>query len=62
MYNLTIKKGSTKGEKTMTKAERTAIKARTRDLINQGIEKELAQVMAKVELETGLIKVVVQSN
>lgn len=44
---------------TMTKAERKAIEARTKDLIAQGIDKELAKVMAKVELETGLIKVVV---
>lgn len=43
----------------MTKAEKTAIKARINDLINQGIDKELATVMAKVELESGLIKVVV---
>lgn len=43
----------------MTKAERTAIKARTEDLMKDGIEKELAEVMAKAELETGLIKVVV---
>lgn len=46
----------------MTKAEKEAIKARVKDLVNQGIEKELAQVMAKVELETGLIKVVVNYN
>jgi hypothetical protein len=43
----------------MTKAERKAIDARTKDLIKAGVEKELAKVMAKVELETGLIKVVV---
>lgn len=43
----------------MTKAERKAIDARTNDLIKAGVEKELAKVMAKVELETGLIKVVV---
>jgi hypothetical protein len=43
----------------MTKAENKAIKARTQDLINQGIEKELAKVMARTELECGLIKVVV---
>lgn len=43
----------------MTTAEKKAIKARTNDLIKKGIEKELAAVMAKVELETGLIKVVV---
>ena len=46
----------------MTKAEKNAIKARTNDLIAQGIEKELAAVMAKVEFETGLIKVVVNYN
>ena len=46
----------------MTKAEKAAIKARTNDLIKEGIEKELAKVMAKVELETGLIKVVVNYN
>ena len=43
----------------MTKAERKAIDARTKDLIKAGVEKELAKVIAKVELETGLVKVVV---
>lgn len=43
----------------MTTAEKKAIDARTKDLIKAGVEKELAKVMAKVELETGLIKVVV---
>lgn len=43
----------------MAKAERKAIDARTKDLIKAGVEKELAKVMAKVELETGLVKVVV---
>lgn len=43
----------------MTTSEKKAIKTRTNDLIAQGVEKELAAVMAKVELETGLIKVVV---
>ena len=43
----------------MTKAERKAIDARTKDLIKACVEKELAKVMAKVELETGLVKVVV---
>lgn len=57
-----IKKGTpprAQGKKDMTKAERKAIEARTKDLIKAGVEKELAKVMAKVELETGLIKVVV---
>lgn len=43
----------------MTKAERKAIKARTEDLIKAGVEKTIAEVMAKAELETELIKVVV---
>lgn len=60
-----IKKGTpprAQGKKDMTKAERKAIDARTKDLIKAGVEKELAKVMAKVELETGLIKVVVNYN
>lgn len=51
-----------KGYKDMTKAERIAIKARENDLIKAGVEKEIAKVMAKVEFETGLIKVVVNYN
>lgn len=43
----------------MTAAEKKAIKARTKDLINEGIEKEIAEVMAKTELELNLINVVV---
>lgn len=46
----------------MTVAEKRAIKSRTEELINQGIEKELAKVMAKVDFELGLIKVVVNYN
>lgn len=46
----------------MTKAEKIAIKARTEELIKQGIEKELAKVMAKVEFETKLLRVVVNYN
>lgn len=46
----------------MTKAERNAIKARTEELIKEGVEKEIAEVMAKVEFETGLIRVVVNYN
>ena len=46
----------------MTKAERIAIKARTEELIKEGVEKEVAKVMEKVELEYGIIKVVVQYN
>ena len=43
----------------MTNAEKKAIEARIKDLIKQGVEKELAKVMAKVELECGIIKPVV---
>jgi NAD-specific glutamate dehydrogenase len=46
----------------MTKAEKIAINARAEELIKEGVEKELAKVMAKVELETGLIRVVVNYN
>ena len=46
----------------MTKAERKAIESRTKDLIKEGVDKELAKVMAKVELECGLIKPVVNGN
>ena len=46
----------------MTKAEKIAINARTEELVKEGVEKELAKVMAKVELETGLIRVVVNYN
>lgn len=44
------------------KAEKDAIKARIEDLIAEGIDKEIAKVMAKVELETGLIKPTVYYN
>lgn len=46
----------------MTKAEKKAIESRTQDLIKEGIEKELAKVMAKVEFECGLIRPVVNGN
>lgn len=46
----------------MTKAEKIAINARAEELIKEGVEKELAKVMAKVEFETGLIRVVVNYN
>lgn len=46
----------------MTKAEKTAVKARTNDLVKQGIDKELAKVMAKAEFDCGLIKPVVNGN
>lgn len=46
----------------MTKAESNAIKARTNDLISQGVDKTIAEIMAKAELETGLIKPVVNGN
>lgn len=46
----------------MTKAEKTAIKARANELIAQGIDRQLAQVMAKAEFECGIIKPVVNGN
>lgn len=46
----------------MTKAEKKAIEARAKDLVNAGVEKTLARVMAKAEFDAGLIKVVVNHN
>lgn len=46
----------------MTKAERTAKESYKKDLIKQGIDKEIAEVMAKAFLECGLIKPVVNGN
>jgi hypothetical protein len=45
----------------MTKAEREAKKAYKKDLIKQGIDKEVAEVMAKVFVEYGIVKPVVNS-
>ena len=46
----------------MTKADREAIKARTKEFIEAGVDKELAKAMAKAEFEYGIIKPVVQFN
>lgn len=43
----------------MSKSERNAVKARTKELIEQGIDKVIAEVMAKAELEADLIRTVV---
>ena len=43
----------------MTTAEKKAYNARVKDLIAQGIDNELAKVMAKAEIECGLIRPVV---
>lgn len=46
----------------MTKAERNAYKARVKDLVDQGIDKIIAEAMAKAELTTGIIRPVVNYN
>ena len=43
----------------MTRSEKQVIKARTEELTKQGVAKEIAEVMAKAELETGIIRTVV---
>lgn len=43
----------------MTKAEKKAIQSCAKDLVKQGVEKELAKVMAKAYLECGIIRPVV---
>lgn len=45
----------------MTKAEREAKKAYKNDLIRQGVDKEMADIMAKVFTEYEIIKPVVNS-
>jgi hypothetical protein len=46
----------------MTKAEREANKAYKANLIKQGIDKEFAEVMAKVFTDYEIIKPVVNGN
>lgn len=46
----------------MTKAERKAIESYKKDLMAEGIDKEMAEVMAKAFLEAGIIKPVVNYN
>lgn len=43
----------------MTKAEKEAVKARAKDLMEAGVEKMVAEAMAEAELVTGIIKPVV---
>ena len=38
----------------MTKIQKEMIKSRIRDLVRQGVDKELAKIMAKVEIENGI--------
>ena len=51
-----------KGGGNMTKAERNAYKARVKDLIEEGIDKMIAEAMAQAELTTGIIRPVVEYN
>lgn len=46
----------------MTKSERAALNARIKDLVEQGIDKELAKVLAKAELDCMVIRPVVNGN
>ena len=46
----------------MTEAEKRAKKAYKEDLIKQGIDKELAEVMANTFIECGIIKPVGNGN
>lgn len=43
----------------MTKAEKKAYEARVKDMIKEGVDKEIAKTLAKVEIEYGIIKPVV---
>jgi hypothetical protein len=46
----------------MTKAEKKAVESRAKDLRSQGIDKEIAKVMAKAEFDCGILKPVVNGN
>lgn len=46
----------------MTVAEKRAKKAYKEDLIKQGIEKELAEIMAKTFIEYQIVRPVVNGN
>lgn len=46
----------------MTVAEKKAKKAYKEDLIKQGIDKELAEIMAKTFIEYQIVKPVVNGN
>lgn len=46
----------------MTRAEREATKAYERDLEKQGIDKQVAEAMAKSFVEAGIIRPVVNST
>lgn len=46
----------------MTAAEKRALKARIEELIADGVDKEIAKVMAKVEIEYQIIKPVVNGR
>ena len=46
----------------MTKAERNAINACKKNLISNGVDKEMAAIMAKAFFESGLISPVVNGN
>lgn len=45
----------------MTRVEREAMKAYERDLVKQGIDKQVAEVMAKSFVEAEIIRPVVNS-
>lgn len=46
----------------MTKSERNAINAYKKDLIENGVDNEMADIMAKAFFECGLISPVVNGN
>lgn len=48
--------------KKLMKAEKDAIKARTEELVKEGIDKDLAKVMARAEFDCGLYRPVVYYN
>ena len=46
----------------MTKSEKIAVNAMVEELVAEGVDKELAELMAKAYLDCGIIKPVVYFN
>ena len=46
----------------MTKAERKVFNDRVKEMVAQGVDKEMAKTLAKVEVEYGIIKPVVEDE
>jgi len=56
------RKTTNKEIKKMTKAERKVFNERVKEMVAQGVDKEMAKILARVEVEYGIIKPVVEDE